>query len=100
MKLKLDKQKRLNPKPNDEDNIWEGGGRHTYCHLIHYSKQWGTHRFEVRGYKWDEEKQHINISAVNWTMCAGACSVYLNEENIDQFFVLEDSPEAEILYGK
>lgn len=112
---KLDKfTKRLNKfKKTDQGKAFEDMDRHTYCTIVLINlkseitgksikppDKGGLHRFEVRG--WRRAKiagvEVLDVSAVNWTLTAGACSVDLTEDNIDDWDILEDNQTLRILY--
>ncbi len=73
-------------------------GRHTYCHLmLNYQGQW--HRIEVRAFNITYDYSLIEVSAVNWTLAAGTCTLRINPENVKDFKILEDEPTMQVLYG-
>ena len=73
-------------KPKSDDPY---DSRITHCILIHNYKD-KDHSFEVRG--WRPIKDGLlNISVVNWTMCAGTASLILEEDNVDGFSIRKDS---------
>lgn len=88
-------------KPDPEDCY--DSGRVTHCHLL-YLDHPKKPIFEVRG--WSKEKDTssgltmLNIRAVNWTVCAGTCSMNIKEDNADKWVILEDNPHMEVLYGR
>ena len=88
-------------KPEDNDDVYDIG-RTTHCHLIYldeaYSKKYPI--FEVRGWKINKDQDKLRVSAVNWTITAGTCSLEFNKGNLDKWAILEDSPELQILYGR
>lgn len=73
--------------------------RYTFCHLVLMKETRGVKYpiFEVRG--WTAHKKEIRLSVVNWTICAGTASLELNEENIDEWRILEDEPALQVLIG-
>ena len=63
------------------------GSRNTHCYFIHESKQNELHFFEIRGWcKIINDK--LNISAVNWTVAAGPCSITIDDKNLNNFKIL------------
>lgn len=60
-------------------------------------------RFEVRGWgkpaKLPNGKWMLEVSAVNWTITAGTCTLQLNEDDIDKFEILEDNKALQVLIG-
>ncbi len=67
-------------KPKSEDPF---DNRITHCYLIH-EIDGKKHRFEVRG--WKPIKEGIlDISVVNWTVCAGYAHLELTEELVTNF---------------
>ncbi len=74
--------------------------RHTFCHLVCMKELRGVKYpvFEVRG--WGVKKTTLNVSVVNWTVCAGTASLELNEENISDWRILEDDPTLQVLIGR
>jgi len=91
---------KVNPKIRDEDAY--GDNRHTYCHLLFLGKQDGkVHRFEVRGFTYKSEYPVLDISVVNWTMIAGTGGLVLKNdpEQLKNWIIEEDSPNAKVLYG-
>ncbi len=102
-KDKLDKYKILNPKyqPSADEDYYGDAGRHTYCHLLYLGKteKPGPHRFEVRS--WHLNYLTMSVGAVNWTLCAGTCSINITEDNVKDWVILEDDPDRiNILYGR
>jgi len=68
------------PKPDDPyDN------RVTHCYLLHY-KDGKNHRCSVRG--WGEIKDGVlEISIVNYTLCAGYAVLELTEELVPEWAI-------------
>lgn len=62
----------------------EDSGRTTHCIIttVHNNK---THRFQVRSWKLKDDELIIN--AVNWTICAGPCSLTLNDDRINDWSI-------------
>jgi hypothetical protein len=72
-------------KPKSDDP-YEDRTTHCYLEYIHEGK---PHTFEVRG--WSKIKDGIlNISVVNWTLCAGTATIYMNEDIVDGYRIKED----------
>lgn len=88
----------INPKPKAEDE-WDDN-RHTYCHLMFLGKvdgNRGPHRFQVRS--WEMKKDMLIIHCVNWTCCAGTCSLELKDnpdsnDRITNWAIIEDHPKT------
>ena len=111
---KLDKFiRRLNKfKKLDQGLDFEDLKRFTYCHMVLTNlkdptngnslkapHKGGLHRFEVRGWRVvKKEWKVLKVSAVNWTITAGTCTVDLTEDNISDWDILEDNPTLRILY--
>lgn len=55
------------------------GYRPHHCDII-YTVEGQEHRFEVRG--WRMEGKNLYVNACNWTICAGACTLVINEDNL------------------
>lgn len=74
-------------------------GRHTYCHIMAlHNGKW--HKFEVRGHNITMDYGMVEISAVNWTMAAGTCTLSIQrEQDVSIFKILEDEPTMQVLYG-
>lgn len=66
--------------------------RVTHCYLT-YEKNNVSHSFEVRGWNLKNKPRRIFVSAVNWTLCAGPCSIEITESNVDQWKFKEKSQE-------
>ena len=88
--------KKINPAPKLEP--YEGDSRHNYCHLVLF-KDSKPHHFQVRSFQIREDK--IVVSAVNWTLAAGTCTLDLTVKTINTYNIeiLEDSPSLQTLYG-
>lgn len=93
-------------KSNPFNPTYDEPGRHTFCHILFFpneeqSKRLGVmpHKFEVRGFSIDTLACAVKISAVNWTVGAGTCSLMVDEHNIHQFKILEKEPSLQVLYG-
>ena len=73
-------------KPKSDDPY---DNRVTHCVLLHnYNSK--EHKFDVRG--WRPIKDGVlNISVVNWTMCAGTASLDLKEDTVGGFVIKESS---------
>ena len=103
---KLDKfQERLSKfKGNNIIDIeTDYDSRHNYCTMVivgkvanRRAKTGGLHKFEVRGFL--RMGEVLSISAVNWTLTAGPCSIDLTEENVVDWDILEDNKILRILY--
>lgn len=99
---RLDKYKKINPDPEDDPY---SVGRHNFCHIIFMIETKGVKyaRFEVRG--WDKPTRlgsgiwMLEVSAVNWTITAGTCSIHIDEDNVDNFEILEDNKALQVLIG-
>jgi hypothetical protein len=62
--------------------------RVTHCYLT-YEKNNISHSFEVRGWHRKNTPRRIIVSAVNWTLCAGPCSIDITESNVDQWKLID-----------
>ncbi len=93
--IELQKYKDINPDTSDD--IYDKG-RHTYCHIIWMNKEHNFPKFEVRG--WALRGPILNVSVVNWTVTAGTASLSLNDDNLEEFKILEDDPTLMVLYGR
>jgi len=80
-------EKYRKPKPSDPHDV----GRINHCYLLHFHKN-EPHIFEVRG--WQKLEEELNISVVNWTLCAGTASLKIKEDLVDKFVIVPDSSEA------
>lgn len=96
----LNAYKRTNPY----DPECHEPGRHTYCHILFFPNEEQAnrlgvlpHKFEVRGFSINSAS--IDISAVNWGVAAGTCSLIVGEHNVHQFKILEKEPTLQVLYG-
>lgn len=88
-------------KPTN-DGYGYGNDRVNWCHLLcrHNGK---LHRFEVRGARLVKDTSEpsqdvIQVSVVNWTMCAGTATLSLNEANVGDWLIEEDAPTVGLLY--
>jgi len=96
---------RVTNHPGHEDAY--DHGRHTYCHIVWMDEHRGEKFpiFEVRGWSalyskiCPGELDQIHVSAVNWTVSAGTCSMHLNDSNISKFKILENDPTLQVLIG-
>lgn len=67
-----------------------------YDKSLHYSRKpygylkYGIHYFEIRHWIYNKQSYSISISAVNWTMNAGPCSIKLTSDNINLFSYHQD----------
>ena len=67
-------------KPKSDDPYDD---RTTHCYLAYVHNDL-EHKFEVRG--WGKIRDGVlHISAVNWTVCAGAVSIEMNEDIVDGY---------------
>lgn len=65
--------------------VGEHYDRRPYCYLeVEHDDK--LHKFEVR--HWKMESYSIRISAVNWTIAAGPCSIVLNGYNYKKFTIV------------
>jgi hypothetical protein len=87
--------KKVNPAPPPDP--YEGSSRHNYCHLVLFKND-KPHLFEVRGFKALKDK--TQVSAVNWTLAAGTCTIDLTAKIIKQYNIqiLEDNPTIQTLF--
>jgi len=74
-----------NRKESDPEDYYE---RLCHCVLL-LEKDGKDHRFEVRGWRPLEDGK-LNISVVNWTLCAGAASLTLSADNVEEFRIEEN----------
>jgi hypothetical protein len=79
------------PRPSE----YEEGYRPHHCNIYMYVPI-GTmdtdvngkeHLFEVRGWKMDGDK--LIVSACNWSLCAGACILTINKDNVKNMRIEE-----------
>ena len=68
---------------------YEGSGRNTHFMLLYKD----SHKFEIRSWKRDKKKNVIMISAVNWTVTAGPCTIELKLKNLKDWKFLEGKEE-------
>lgn len=66
--------------------------RQNHCYLV-YIKESKPHIFQVRAWK-DVKEDSLNISVVNWTLCAGPASLTINNANINKFVIIPDESEV------
>lgn len=66
------------PRPSE----YEEGYRPHHCDIF-YNIEGKEHCFEVRGWKMDGDK--LIVSACNWTLCAGACTITIGRDNVKHF---------------
>lgn len=68
----------------------------THCYLVYTKKPDEFHFFEVRG--WGKIKdEEIGVSAVNWTLCAGTCSVTITDKNCNDFDIISWKEHNDLL---
>ena len=65
-------------------------GRVTHCHLVYTHTDGREHIFEVRSWKPINDEGILCINAVNWTICAGTCTIEMTEERLKDWRVCED----------
>lgn len=87
---------KLHRKPKSDDPY---DNRVTHCHLI-YFKDGKPHRFEVRGFPSRIKNHKLSISAVNWSLCAGTCSIELTEDKVHEWLIEEDQPNYRLLFNE
>lgn len=75
-------------KKLDSFKTGEHYDRRNYCYLVHNHKG-VDHTFQVRHWKFNKSKYSISISAVNWTLTAGPCTIKLTGKNYDKFIIKE-----------
>lgn len=91
----------INPKLSDPDDSYDD--RHNYCHMVYLDPVTNKmHTFQVRGFSYDSVKEILSISAVNWTICAGTCTIRLMNEHLElaKWKILEDEPTLQILFDR
>lgn len=91
-------------RSNPHTPTYDEPGRHTYCHILYFPEgkqieRLGAlpHKFEVRGFSMNSDS--IDISAVNWSVGAGSCTLVISEDNIHQVKILEKDQVLQVLYG-
>lgn len=62
--------------------------RQTHAHLL-FNNEGKSHVFEVRGWLPIKDGE-LNVSVVNWTMCAGTARLTLSEDNVEDWHISED----------
>lgn len=73
-------------KPPSDDPY---DNRITHCYLS-YEHEGKTHHFEVRGWaKKIDSEGVLKISVVNWTLCAGTAMLYMDEDILDGYKIIE-----------
>jgi hypothetical protein len=73
-------------KPPSDDPY---DNRVTHCYLA-YELKGKTHHFEVRGWaKKIDSEGVLKIAVVNWTLCAGTAMLYMDEDIVDEYKILE-----------
>lgn len=89
--------KKVNPAPPPDP--YEGAGRHNYCHLVLFKND-KPHLFQVRGFTKKGLKDKVQVSAVNWTLAAGTCTLDLTDKMIKTYNIqiLEDNPTIQTLF--
>jgi hypothetical protein len=69
------------PDPYDRTN---------HCYLVH-NHNGKDHNFQVRG--WGKIKDNVlQVSVVNWTLCAGPASLHLTEDIVGLYKITKDYP--------
>jgi hypothetical protein len=88
IKLKkfIEKLESYRKKPSDDpyDN------RVTHCYLKYLSEDNKNHFIEVRGWKFYSEEEYLYLAIVSWTICAGAASLEIREEDVDKFEIIKE----------
>lgn len=90
--------KHRKPPPEDHYDV----GRVTHCHLVCMDPIYEQIKypiFEVRGWQYAADPGILEISAVNWTVTAGTCTICLKEHNAKFWKILEDEPTLQVLIG-
>jgi hypothetical protein len=80
------KQLNTYKKPKSRDQYDD---RVTHCYMT-IIKDGILHNFEVRGWGHKSGSKEIFVSAVNWTICAGPCSITITKENVLDWTVWKD----------
>lgn len=75
----LTKLERLR-KPKSDDPY---DNRITHCYILH-ELDGKDHTFEVRGWRPIVDDK-LEISVVNWTLCAGTATLTVTEDTVDTF---------------
>lgn len=65
--------------------------RYNQCRLRYKHDNGTIHAFDVRRWKKEIKDGELHISVVNWTLCAGPAGLYLTDEDVDKYEIMDKS---------